>query len=200
MLFNLTAAMVVILNGPSGAGKSTMQKELQKIMPQPYLKMGIDQLFDAMVPDEFTLGEKPKGFDQKTLRFVEMTTKDGHPSIPLFIGPEGQKIIKGMIGAIKAYADAGNNIVVDYIQYDTSWTPLLKKALKKHHVIWVRVMIPLETLEAREKARGTSPVGHARSHYDTVHNKINYDLEVNPGTMSAKECAKKIKAFIEKQK
>ena len=58
-----------------------------------------------------------------------------------------------MIGAIKAYADAGNNVVVDYIQYDTSWTPKLRQAFKNHKVYWVKVNIPLEVLEEQEKDR-----------------------------------------------
>lgn len=194
----LMAANIIILNGPSGAGKSSLQKEIQKMMKTPYIRLGIDQLFDAVVPDEINLGEAPKYFDQKSIRWVEFTTKEGFPSIPLFIGSEGQKVIKGMIGAIKAYADAGNNIVVDYIQYDTSWTPLLKRALKKHHVFWIGVKIPLSVLEEREKKRGTSPVGHARSHYDVVHKNMIYDLEIDTSKMSPQECALKVKELVEK--
>ena len=191
----LYAATIIILNGPSAAGKSSIQKELQKIMPQPYLALGIDNLFSALCPDEYTIGEKPQGFDQKLIRWVEVISQNGKPRIPLFIGPEGKKIIQGMIGAIKAYADAGNNLVIDYIQYDPAWTKQLKKTLKKHKVIWVKVDIPLETLEEREKARGTSPVGHARSHYHSVYQDINYSLSVNTKTMRPKDCARLIKTY-----
>ena len=174
------AAKVIILNGPSGAGKTTLQKEIQKNFKEPYLKLGIDNFIDSILPDDINLGEKPKGdFDLKDIRYVTFEEKDGHKSIPLFIGPIGQKVIDGMIGAIKAYADAGNNVVVDFIQYDQTWTPKLKEALKNHTVYWIGVRIPLEELERCEKARGTSPVGHARSHYDTVHLGMTYDLEVN---------------------
>ena len=59
--------------------------------------------------------------------------------------------------------------------------------------------IPLDILEQREQGRGTSPKGHARSHYDTVHWDIVYDLQVDSSKQSPTEIAQSIKDFIEKK-
>ncbi len=64
---------------------------------------------------------------------------------------------------------------------------------------YVAVEIPLEILEQREAARGTSPKGHARSHYFTVFGETKYDLKVNSATHSAKEIAQQLKDLIEKR-
>lgn len=94
--------------------------------------------------------------------------------------------------AIAAYAKTGNNVIVDYINYDSTWIPDLKKSLIGVKTFFVRVTASLETIEAREKSRGTSPQGHARSHYDTVHKGLKYDLKLNTDDMKPKQAAQKI--------
>ena len=70
-------------------------------------------------------------------------------------------------------------MVVDYILYDRHWLRDLAHCTRDCRTYWVGCDIDLATLEQRERARATSPVGHARSHYDTVHGTGNYDLRVN---------------------
>lgn len=60
------------------------------------------------------------------------------------------------------------------------------------------MILLLEIMEQREAARGTSPKGHARSHYFTVYGIKKYDLTVNSATHSAKEIAQQIKELVEK--
>jgi len=71
------------------------------------------------------------------------------------------------------------------------------KELKGLRVYFVGIKIPLDVLEEREKERGTSPVGHARSHYDSVHTGMTYDIELNTSQMNPEQCAEKIENFIE---
>ena len=71
-----------------------------------------------------------------------------------------------------------------------------RKKIKKFKTYYIAVKIPLETLEKREADRGTSPVGHARSHYSEVYGNRKYDLVVNSGQSSAKDIALQIKKFI----
>ena len=88
--------------------------------------------------------------------------------------------------AIAAYANTGNNVVVDYIKYEPEWLPDIQNALHGIKVIWVGVTANLESIEQREKKRGTSPEGHARSHYHTVHQGITYDLMINTRFFNAR--------------
>jgi len=102
-----------------------------------------------------------------------------------------------MHAAVGAYAHAGNNIIVDYILYDQQWIQDLVHALKDIRVYNIGINPALSVLEEREKARATSPVGHARSHYNTVHQGMVYDLELDTSTMTVEQAALKIKNFID---
>jgi len=123
---------------------------------------------------------------------------NGNPVISLFVGDEGQKVVHGMNSAIAAYARNGCNAIVDYIAYKEDWLKDLKEKLADIKVYYVAVDIPLEVLEQREIARGTSPKGHARSHYATVYGDMKYDLRVNSHMHNAIEIAQQLKNMIEK--
>ncbi len=194
---------VIILNGASSSGKSSIQKAIQKQSNEFYLRVGIDTFFDALIAEpDLSLFHSEKKFDQYTangeyIRGIEyQEDAEGHPMIPLKIGPAGDRIVQGMHRAIAAYALVGNNVIVDYILYKKSWVEDLATSLKNVRVFWIKVDAPLEVIEEREKKRNTSPAGHARSHYHSVHDGIVYDLEVNTAELSADECAKKIINYI----
>lgn len=192
-----TYGTVIILNGPSASGKSSIQKEFQYIMmPNLWIKLGIDNLFDKPMPD-INLDNLQFWQTKNQIRWVE-TTQDANQNaiITLFTGPDGEKVAYGMNSAIAEYAKAGCNIIVDYIAYKKEWADDLRNKLKNIKSYWVKVHIPLSVLEEREVARGTSPKGHARSHYDFVYWDLKYDLEVNPDKENATEIAKQIKSFF----
>ncbi len=191
---------VIILNGPSVSGKSSLQKAFQKIMlPTFWAKMGIDNLFDNPMPD-VTLDDLEHWQTPNSIRWVT-NSKDaqGNNIMALHVGNEGQKIAYGMNSAIAAYAKQGCNVIVDYIAYQPEWLNDLQGKLADIKTYYVAVKIPLAVLEEREKARGTSPVGHSRSHYDTVYGSIKYDLKLESGKYKPEELAQQLKAFIETQ-
>lgn len=201
--FNLCGSTIIILNGPSSSGKTSIQKAIQELASEEYLRIGIDGFFDALIetPD-LSRFQVEKKFDQYThdgqyIRGIELThDKDGNPIVPLKIGPAGDRIIFGMHRAIRGYAEAGNNIVVDYILYKPEWAPDLRDVLKDQNVFYVKVTAPLDVIEMREKIRNTSPVGHARSHYDTVHQGMLYDLEIDTSKLKPEESAQIILEYI----
>lgn len=197
---NRQIGKVIILNGPSASGKSSIQREFQKcMMPDLWIKLGIDNLFDYPLPD-ITLENMSVWQSKNKMRWVEKSV-DGsqNPVITLFIGDEGEKVLYGMNSAIQAYAMNGCNIIVDYIGYNEKFLKDLREKLRDVKTYYVAVDISLDALESREEARGTSPRGHARSHYATVYSDIEYDLRVNSEEASAQEIAAKIKEFIELQ-
>lgn len=185
---------IIILNGPSVAGKSSIQKKIQESFDQLYLTAGLDSFVVN------TLGNKISSEINGVLvsKLIMSTDQEGNPVAEWHIGPLGKKVFKGMHRAIAAFAGVGNNLVVDYIMYSQDLLVDLVKVLKNYKVYFVGVRIPLEILEQREKERNTSPIGHARSHYNIVHTHDIYDLEVDTSQLTAEECAEKIKKFIEK--
>lgn len=192
---------VIVLNGPSGSGKSTIQRTFQQLMlPTLWVKVGIDNLFDMPMPD-ITPENMAQWQTENPIRWTEQNyDAGGKPIITLFVGPEGQKVMHAMNSAIAAYARNGCNTIVDYIAYKQEWLKDLEEKLADITVYYVAVDIPLEILEQRESARGTSPKGHARSHYDTVYGNRNYDLWVNSHEHSAQDIAQQLKELLERKK
>ena len=192
-----SSGKVIILNGPSSSGKSSIQREFQKlVMPNLWGKIGIDTLFDMPMPDitpeNMEIWQSPN-----PIRWVENgKDENGNPVITLKVGEQGNRVAYAMNSAIAAYAKSGSNVIVDYIAYDQDWINHLVKELLDITTYWVAVRISLETLEKREAARGTSPVGHARSHYNTVYGDRHYDLEVNSEDSTSLEIATEIFDFI----
>ena len=185
--------IVIVLNGPSAAGKSSLQKSVQRLAPVPYLNIGIDNFFNDLFPDEHgKLGCKADADFGNDLRWVTIADN----LVYLHVGPAGQKIINGMHKAIAAYAKAGNNVVVDYIMYEQSWMKDLLHELQGCPVYMIGVTVPLDVCKAREQARSTSPIGHAGSHYDTVHVGNCYDFWLDNSQGTADEGAMKILEFV----
>jgi chloramphenicol 3-O phosphotransferase len=196
-LKSASSGTVIILNGPSGSGKSSIQKEFQKLMmPNLWLKIGIDGFFDGVMP-EITPENMAYWQSPNPIRWIEKS-KDaqGNDIITLHVGPEGEKVAYAMNSAIAAYAKNGCNIIVDYIAYKQEWLADLEKKLTRFKTYYVAVKIPLEILEQREEARGTSPKGHARSHYFSVYGARKYDLTVDSQKNSAQEIAQRLKMLI----
>lgn len=186
--------IVIIINGPSAAGKSTLQRSIQRLASVPYLSVGIDNFFNDLLPDEHgKLGVKTETDFGTQLRHI--TIDDN--TVYLHVGPQGQRVIQGMHRSIVAYSQAGNNVVVDYIMYDPSWMQELLQELQGCPVYMVGVTLPLEVVQQREQARSTSPIGHAKSHYDTVHVGNVYDLWIDSSLQSSDESALQILDFIE---
>ncbi|WNG39967.1 chloramphenicol phosphotransferase [Archangium violaceum] len=185
---------VIVLNGPSVAGKTSIQKKLQELFEEPYLAMGIDSILVAMLPTRYFMGSPPDG--EQVLYGVPSTDESGSPLFTLRFGPKGRRVIAGMHQAIAAFAEQGNNVIVDHILYEREWLPELAHALRSVNAYFVGVRIPLEALEERERQRATSPRGHARSHYATVHAHELYDVEVDTSRASPEECAARIHEYV----
>ena len=131
---------------------------------------------------------------ENPIRWVETTEDDQKNSfITLHTGPQGETVAYSMHSAIAAYARNGCNCIVDFIAYKQEWLDDLHKKLDGIETLWVKVEIPLDVVEQREIARGTSPRGHARSHHATVYWDKNYDLTVNSGADSSTAIALAIK-------
>ncbi|MBA3954293.1 hypothetical protein H0X48_03185 [Candidatus Dependentiae bacterium] len=188
---------IIILNGPSASGKSSLQKKLQELYAELYLKVGIDDLFVNLLPARYITSPVPHQTPE-TMVMKGTSSKDseGNPVFSLEIGTLGQKAIAGMHAAIGAYARAGNNVIVDYILYYPEWTAQLVHNLRGLRVYMIGIKPTLSAIEQREKSRGTTPLGHARSHYATVHQGMIYDLELDTTAMTVEQAALKVQEFI----
>lgn len=150
------AGKVILLNGASSSGKSSIARALQARIGEPFWHISIDHLIEAgILPRErIRSGE----FPWSGLR--EAFFDGFHRSLP-------------------AYAQAGNNLIVEHIVETLAWRDRLVELLDGHDVFFVGVHCPLDELERRELARGDRPVGDARRDFETCHLHTTYDLEVD---------------------
>jgi chloramphenicol 3-O phosphotransferase len=148
-------AQVIFLHGASSSGKSTIAKTLQKCIEKPFWHISIDHLRDAgVLPTE---------------RF-----KNGD-----FLWAEARKaFFDGFHGSLKAYADAGNDLILEHILDTEGWLETLANHLAEHDVFFAAVHCPLELLIEREASRGDRSVGSAKRDFETIHVGKTYDIEL----------------------
>jgi chloramphenicol 3-O phosphotransferase len=147
---------IIFLHGPSSSGKSTLARAVQGRIDTPFWHYSIDHLRDS--------GVLPSA------RF-----KSGE-----FVWREHRAaFFEGFHQSIGAFADAGNNLIVEHILDTPGWAATLADRLAVHEVLFVGLRVSLAELNRREAARGDRPLGSAETDYHTVHNGLRYDLEVD---------------------
>ena len=151
---------IVLLIGTSSAGKSTLARRLQDALPEAYLLLGIDDVF-RMVPERWGGG---LGGPLSAVGFrYDRTSEPG--VVTIRYGAVGEAILKGMHRAVAAFAEAGNNLIVDEMLLDEpvliDWT----RQLGRFQPYLVQVTAAEAVLERRERQRhhGSVP-GLARGH------------------------------------
>jgi len=142
-------ARVIVLNGTSSAGKTTLARALRPRLDAGFCFFSSDQLADA-------------GF---------------RPLEPVARLEGRGRFFDGFHRAVAAFADAGNDLLVEHIVEEQAWADDLLRLLGGHDVFWVGVHAPLAVAEARERVRGDRTVGEARFHMKT-HGFVRYDVEV----------------------
>jgi chloramphenicol 3-O phosphotransferase len=149
-------AQIIFLHGASSSGKSTIARVLQNVIEKPFWHISIDHLRDSgVLPTErFRSGE----FAWRNAR---------------------KAFFDGFHASLRAYADAGNDLILEHILDTDGWLDDLRRLLSGHDVFFVAVHCPLAILVEREKQRGNRPVGSAKKDFETIHLGKLYDLELD---------------------
>ena len=150
------ASQIIFLHGASSSGKSTIARALQARIEKPFWHISIDHLRDSgVLPlERFRTGE----FDWSKSR---------------------EAFFDGFHASLAAYADAGNDLILEHILDGEGWGDTLRSLLAPHDIFFVAVHCPLPLLLARETERGDRPAGSARRDFETIHVGRKYDLELN---------------------
>ena len=149
-------ADIIFLHGASSSGKSTLASAVQASIPAPFWHISIDHLRDSGV---LPLSRVKAGdFDWKVMR------------APFF---------DGYHRSLGAYAQAGNNLIVEHILDTPGWQAQLAELFEGHRVLFVALHAPLDLLNARERTRGDRPPGSAEKDFRTIHVGRVYDLELS---------------------
>lgn len=162
---------VVVLNGGSSAGKTSIGRCLQRLLPRPWLLIGVDDLIDVA------------------------------PSWLISYGPDGEVILGDQWRAVETawsrgvaeMARAGVGVIIDDVFLDgTVSQERTRASLAGLEVLWVGVQCDPDIAAERERARGDRPVGMAAGQALRVHDDVTYDVVVDSGVHSAEECARMI--------
>jgi chloramphenicol 3-O phosphotransferase len=181
---------VIFLNGPSSSGKTSIAKLLQEKLPEPYLRVGIDQLIE-MMPARLNDWE---GNTIEKLGFYWEKDHDtyGKKISRIQMGPYAQKINNALRSIVLTMLKEGFNIIVDDVCISRESFFRWQKILSIYNTLYVGISAPVEILELREKARGDRVHGSARAQHEVSHDGNQYNLMLDTSTNSIEECVAKI--------
>lgn len=151
----MTVASIIFLHGASSSGKSTIARALQSRIGAPFWHISIDHLRDAGVLPSVRI---------KSGEFAWRGLRAG--------------FFAGFHRSLAAYASAGNNLIVEHILDTPGWQAELAELLAPYDMFFVAVHCPLQELMRREAARGDRGVGSAEQDFHSIHQGVDYDLEL----------------------
>jgi chloramphenicol 3-O phosphotransferase len=169
----IRTGQVIFLNGTSSSGKSSIAEQLLLVLDRPFFHMSVDAI-NAMRARERTLELGPD-----ELADVLARTRAGF-----------HRAVAGM-------AQAGNDLVVDYVLSE-QWRLLdCLAVLSGLDVVFVGVRCSEQELARREKARDDRQPGQAAAQLRQVHSYGSYDIECDTTTASPRDCALSIKQSLD---
>ncbi len=172
---------VVVLNGVSSSGKSSIALALQALLPEPWLRLGIDDLVDA-VPDWLREGNAGITF-----------APDGR----VIVGDEFARLDRAWGAGVAAMVGAGAPVLVDEVLLSgAAGQERWRAVLGDIPALWVGVHCDPAVLAERERARGDRVIGMAADQLPLVHAGVVYDVEVDTTRASAETCAREILRWL----
>jgi chloramphenicol 3-O phosphotransferase len=168
---------VILLNGGSSSGKTGIARCLQAILPQPWIRLGVDDLVDALPPSGSGIGFGPQG---------EVTVGDGF-----------RELEAAWMAGVAAMARAGVRVIFDDVFLGGAASQARMRAyLDGLAVLWVGVRCDPAIAAGRELARGDRVAGMAALQAEAVHRGVAYDLEVDTSHAESLDCARAIAAAL----
>jgi len=172
---------VIVLNGGSSSGKTGIARCLQAILPRPWIRLGVDDLIEALPPSLLDPGSGIAFGGQG-----EVT-----------VGDAFREIEAAWMAGVAAMVRAGARVIVDDVFLSGSASQERTRAsLTGLEVLWVGVRCDPETAAGRETARGDRAAGMAASQAMTVHKDVSYDVEVDTSHTESLGCARLIATHV----
>lgn len=185
--------MIVFLNGASCSGKTSLARALQSRWPTPLLHWSLDHLI-SQFPLHLT-GTSETSDAGFPLRETEIS---GVPTTQVNIGWAGHKA--NAIGAeyVKRLAEAGFDVVVDYLLLDADMFRPFAEQLANQTLVLVGVFCDEAVLQERNDRRPDRAPMLAVSQQRVIHAcRADYDLELDTSARLPKELARELLAFTQ---
>jgi len=191
----MSAGRIILLNGSSSAGKTTLAITLQQLLPDPWHHIALDQFRDGMAGRYRGLNSASGAAGARGLNVVPVP-RGAERVTDIQFGDIGKRMLRGMRRAIAAFAREGNNVIIDDLMFEPAFLADYLEALDGLDVLFVGVRCPLEVVNAREAKRPGRFPGTATSHFDRIHSHSIYDIEVDTGATTPRQCAQLIIARL----
>lgn len=193
---NYTQSMggqLIAIVGTSSVGKTSAARQLQALLTDPYLVVGIDHFLN-MFPQHWAGHPRGPG---PGMWYEETVDPDGSARTRIRYGAAGETMLAGMRAAVTAMLECGNNIILDEMPLDESIIPMWKQALSAQATYWVHLSADQMVVEARESQRRTGKqLGNARGHLG-ISDGEEFDLAIDTTSLSAREVAFEIRDGFE---
>ena len=150
--------LTILLNGTSSSGKSSIATQLLRILDEPYFHLTVDTV--------------------NGLRAKRQTQRLAPGQLDLVLA----RTRAGFHRALAGLAQAGNNVVADYVLCEPWRLRDLLEVMAGCEVVFVGVHCAAAELARREQARGDRPPGLAATQLGQVHAHGCYDLECDTTT------------------
>lgn len=178
------ATDVIVLNGGSSSGKSTIARCLQELLDRPWLRLGIDDLIDALAPSLVGAGQARPG------RAPLVRYGDGGE---VLLDPAWDPVETAWYRGVAAMAGGGLHVIVDEVLLGGgAGQRKLAARLTGLEVLWVGVRCDPAVAAAREAARADRLGGMAVAQAAAAHAGVRYDLVVDTTARPAEECAREV--------
>ncbi|MGH2759906.1 MAG: phosphotransferase-like protein [Actinomycetota bacterium] len=157
----------MLLAGPSCSGKTELSRELQSSLPDRWLIWAAD------------------------------VSQPRFPGRDEFVTIEADLLMVGAnLRSVRAYLESGFNVIVELFIWDTQRVALAEPMLAPFDALVVRLDCSADTLELRERLRGTTYVGLARQQLDALGWNFPADLVLNTERCSPRELAGLVGAWL----
>jgi len=177
---------LVLVVGTSSVGKTGACRLLQRKMTDHYLLMSTDMFFQMVNPDWG--GGAPTPLSRKGFRYE----RDG-VLLRIVHGEEGFGILTGIVKAVAAMLNAGNNILYDEMLQSPEHWSLWQPVVAAFRATVIHLHADEKTLLAREGARGRNSDLHGLALGHLASNEIeSADLRIDTSNLSPEEVADKI--------
>jgi chloramphenicol 3-O phosphotransferase len=163
---------IILLNGASSSGKTSIAEQLLLMLDPPHFHMSVDAI-NGMRAKAKTLD-----LDPAELPGVLARTRAGF-----------HRAVAGM-------AQAGNDIVADYVFSEPWRLRDCLSVLAGLEVVFVGVHCAPDELVRRERARGDREQGLAAAQEQQVHAHGRYDIELDTTCTTPHDCATLIRDFL----
>lgn len=202
---------LVVVYGTTSAGKTTISRALQRMAPEVFFHMGVNNTAVSILPRQYlgiflNEGQMLEEFlpteEERLGTYILPPYSHSNPTpyIRQQIGYFGRQTVSGIFSAIAMMCATGINVVSDQVFLFDDWYQEALHEFAGLPIVWVYVSPDLAEIERREKIAGDRIPGLALGHYHQMYKNIRPDIVLAENTASPEQNAQNIIMALREKK